>query len=117
MLLICSCHKSQTEKLQKINCGCNTDSVINVCIDSTGWLDYDSLHKQYSISDTIHNNFLNIYWICNPHIKNITSISVSNNKPVEVYYSGKITIRCPDTLITIPEVFLNNITIDSLRMK
>ena len=117
IVLTCSCNKSQTEKQTKPNCGCDTDSVINVCVDSTGWLGYDSLHKQYSISDSIQYNFLNIYWICNPDIKDIASIPVPNNKPVEVYYSGKVRLRCPDSLLTIPEVFLYNISIDSLSKK
>jgi len=118
IIVVWSCHKSQTEKQQhKTNCGCDTDSVINVCVDSTGWLSYDSTFKQYSISDTVQNNFLNIFWICNPEIKDITSITLTNNKSVEVYYSGKIKIRCPDSLLTLPEVFLLNISIDSLKKK
>lgn len=117
-LIVVGCDKSETKKQDiQLNCGCDTDSTLNVCIDSTGWLAYDSTFKQYSITDTVQNIFLSIYWICNPEIKDVTSISLSDNKPVEVYYSGKIKRRCPDTLLTLPEVFLSNITVDSLRKK
>lgn len=118
IIIVWSCHKSQAEKQQhKANCGCDTDSVINVCVDSTGWLSYDSTFKQYSISDTVQNNFLNVYWVCNPEVKDIALITLTNNQPVEIYYSGKIKMRCSDSLIALPEVFLYNITIDSLKKK
>lgn len=117
-LLICSCHKSQTgEKQPKTNCGCDKDSVIHICVDSVGWLSFDSASNIYSIHETVHYNFLNIFWICNPEIKDITSITLSNDDPVEVYYSGKVKLSCPDSLVTFPEVFLSNISIDSLKKK
>ncbi len=117
-MVIYSCDKPQIQRQQqKISCGCDTDSAFTNCIDSVGWLSFDSASNLYSIHDTVQYNFLNIYWICNPEIKDIASLALSNNNPVEVYYSGKVKLRCPDSLVTIPEVFLYNIEIDSLRKK
>jgi hypothetical protein len=118
-VLLCCCHKSQTEKQQqqKIDCGCTTDSIINVCVDSVGWLNFDSASNVYLIHDTVQYNFLNIYWICNPEIKDISSIKLVNDSAIEIFYSGKVKLRCPDSLFTLPEVFPYNITIDSLRKK
>jgi hypothetical protein len=116
LFAICSCHKSQTGK-PELNCGCETDSILNVAVDSVGWLSFDSASKIYLIHDTVEHGFLNIYWICNPEIKDISSINLPNNSAVAVYYSGKVKMRCLDSIITLPEVFLYNLTVDSLKEK
>jgi hypothetical protein len=121
VLLSFSCDKSKTEKKQQhtINCGCDADSIVNVCVDSAGWLSFDSASNTYSIHDTIQSSFLNIYRICNPEIPDIISISdsFSTNHSIPVYFSGKVEAKCPDTLISPPDVFHYNITIDSLKKK
>lgn len=115
-IAIYSCHKSHTE-IPEPKCGCDTDSILGNIADSIGWLSFDSASKIYSIHDTVEHGFLNIFWICNPEVKDISSIKLSNDSAVAVYYSGKVKERCPDTLITLPEVFLYNLTIDSLKEK
>jgi len=119
LLAICSCHKSGTKKQEELkpNCGCETDSILTTVIDSVGWLSFDSASKIYMIHDTVEPGFLNIYWICNPELKDISSLKLPNDSAVAVYYSGKVKERCPDSLITFPETFLLNITIDSLKEK
>ena len=117
-LMLIACHKSETTKEQenKLKCGCDTDSIINVSVDSLGWIAYDSVLQRYTILDSVEYNFLNIFVICNPENKDVSSVTdtLTPGKPVHVYYSGKVKLKCPDSILTIPEVFLWNITIDSL---
>lgn len=119
VLILIACHKSETTKEQddKLNCGCDTDSIISISVDSLGWLGYDSVLQKYAIADSVEHNFINIFLICNPENKAVSSITdtLTSGKPVHVYYSGKVKRKCPDSILTIPEVLLLNITIDSLR--
>ena len=119
LVIICSCNKSQTKKQEEIisKCGCAADSVLGNITDSLGWLSFDTASKIYSIRDTVEYGFLNIFWICNPELKDISSLYLPGDSAVAVYYSGKVKKRCPDSLISLPEVFLYNLTIDSLKEK